>query len=101
MTYKSVDGLKASLHRLVHGFSRDNSWCFQLDSGTLVSLDGALTVDGVTEGVNNSSEHALTDGHVDDRSGSLDDIALLNLSIRQSKVRTGESRCALTYRYRR
>ena len=39
-----------------------------------------MTVDGVTEGVNNSSEETLTDGDIDDRSSSLDDIAFLNFS---------------------
>ena len=80
-TYESVDGLEASLHGLVHGFSRDNAWCLQLDSGTLVSGDGALSVDGVTEGVHDSSEHGLTDGHINDRAGSLDDITFLDLSV--------------------
>lgn len=100
MTYKSVDGLEASLHGLVYRFSRDNAWCFQLDSGTLVSNHGALSVDGVAEGVDNSSKHAITDGHIDDRSGSLDDIAFLDLSARQGKIRTEQS-WLLTYRHRR
>jgi len=64
----------------VDGLSRDNSWGLELDSGTQVSLDGSMTVDGVTEGVNNSSEETLTDGDIDDRSSSLDDIAFLNFS---------------------
>ena len=106
-TYESVDGLEASLHRLVHGFSRDNAWCFQLDSGTLVGDDGALSVDGVTERVNDSAEHALADGHVNDRSGSLDDVAFLNLSASENGVSTVEGRgglvgpATLTYRYPR
>ena len=85
LTYEGVDGLEASLHRLVHGLSGDNTWRFQLDSGTFVGLDGAFAIDGVTERVNDSSEHALTDGHIDDGSGCLDDITFLDLSIRESK----------------
>ena len=85
LTYEGVDGLEASLHGLVHGLSGDNTWCFQLDSGTFVGLDGAFAIDGVTERVDDSSEHALTDGHIDDGSGSLDDITFLDLSIRESK----------------
>jgi len=65
----------------VHGFSGNNSWGLQLDSGTQVGVDGTSTVDGVTEGVDNSSEETLTDGDIDDRSGSLDDITFLDFSI--------------------
>jgi len=49
---------------------------------SLVGLDGTVSVDGVTECVNDSAEHALTDGDIDDGSGSLDDITLLDLSIK-------------------
>ena len=65
----------------MHGFSRDNAWCFQLDSGTFVSLDWALSVDGVSEGVDNATEHALANGDIDNGAGSLDNVALLDLSI--------------------
>lgn len=67
----------------MHGFSRDNTWGLQLNSSTNISIDGTETVDGVTEGVDNSSKEALTDGNIDDRSGSLDDIAFLDLSVQK------------------
>jgi hypothetical protein len=81
-TYESVDRLEASLHRLVHGFPGDNAGGFQLDSGALGGVDGAVAVDGVAEGVDDSAEEALTDGNIDDGTGSLDDIAFLDLSAR-------------------
>jgi len=65
----------------VHGFSGDDTWGLQLDSGTQVSVNRASTVDSVTEGINDSSEKTLTNRDINDRSGSLDDIAFLNLSI--------------------
>jgi hypothetical protein len=40
-----------------------------------------VTVDGVSEGVNDSAEHTLTDGHIDDGTSSLDNITFLDLSI--------------------
>ena len=46
-----------------------------------VGLDGSLAVDGVTERVNDSAEHAVTNGHINDGTSSLDDITLLDLSI--------------------
>lgn len=69
------------MHGLVHGLSGDNAWCLEFDSLSHVGLDGSLTVDGVTESVNDSAEHTLTDGDIDDGTGSLDDITLLDLSI--------------------
>ena len=85
-TYEGVDRLETSLHGLVHGFPGDDAWRFQLDSGTLVGLHGALTVDSVSEGVNDSAKHALADGHIDDRASPLDDVALLDLSAHVRKV---------------
>ena len=70
------------MHGLVHGLSGDNAGGLELDSLSHVTLDGAVTVDGVSEGVNDSSEHTLTDGHIDDGTSSLDNITFLDLSIR-------------------
>lgn len=84
-TYEGIDGLESSLHRLVHGFSGDNAWGLQLDSGTLVSADGTLAIDGVTEGVDDSAEHALADGDINDGAGSLHDITFLDLSAHVTK----------------
>lgn len=69
------------MHGLVHGLSGDNAGSLELDSLSHVGLDGSVAVDGVTEGVHDSAEHALTDGDIDDGAGSLNDISLLDLSI--------------------
>jgi hypothetical protein len=66
----------------VDGLSGNDAGSLELDSLALVALDRALTVDGVSEGVNDSAEHAITDGNIDDGAGSLDDITLLDLSVR-------------------
>ncbi len=63
------------------GLSGDNARSLELDSLSHVALDGAVTVDGVTEGVNDSAEHALTDGDIDDGTSSLDNITFCDLSI--------------------
>jgi len=83
--HERVDSLEASLHRLVHGFPRDNARRLQLNSGTLGGVDGTLTVDRVTERVDDAAEKFVTDGHIDDRAGPLDDIAFLDLSTRCKK----------------
>lgn len=69
----------------MHGLPWDNARRLQFDSGTGVFAEGTLAVDRVTEGVNDATEKAITDGHIDDRAGPLDDIALLDLSARFKK----------------
>ena len=65
----------------MHGLSGDDTWGLQLDSLSLVRQDGTFTVDGVSEGVDDTAEHAGTDWDIDDGAGSLDDVTLLDLSI--------------------
>lgn len=55
-TYESVNGLESSLHRLVHRLSGDDSRSLELDSLSLVRDDGAFSVDGVTEGIDDTTE---------------------------------------------
>mmetsp|Transcript_8630 Transcript_8630/g.10112 ORF Transcript_8630/g.10112 Transcript_8630/m.10112 type:complete len:544 (-) Transcript_8630:157-1788(-) len=79
--HEGVHRLQASLHGLMHGFPGDDARGLQLDSGTLVIVDGALSVNGVTERVDDSAEEALADGDINDGASSLDDITFLDLSI--------------------
>jgi hypothetical protein len=65
----------------VDGLSGDNAGGLELNSLAEIALDGAVTIDGVAEGVDNTSEHALTDGDINDRTSSLDNITFLDLSI--------------------
>lgn len=64
----------------MHGLSGDDAGGLELDTLAHVGLDGTVTVDGVAESVNDSAEHALTNGDIDDGTGSLDNITLLDLS---------------------
>ncbi len=63
------------------GLSGDNAGGLELDSLTEITLDGTVTIDGVAECVDNTTEHALTDGDINDRTSSLDNITFLDLSI--------------------
>ena len=85
--HERVDRLETSLHRFVHGFSRNNTWGFQLDSSTFVSDDRASAINGVTKRVNNSAEHTLSNGDINDRSCSLDNITFLDFSVKSNKER--------------
>lgn len=116
LTYQWVDWLETSLHGLVHWLSGDDTWGLKLNTLAHVRLNGAETVDGVSKGVNDSAEHALTNGHIHDGSSSLDDITFLDLSIgmiialdtliifkravHQSRCSEWEAAAVLTYRYR-
>jgi hypothetical protein len=79
--HKGVYGLETSLHGLVDGLSWDNARGLELNSLSLVGKDGALAVDGVAESIDNTTEHTVTDGDIDDGTSSLNNITFLNFSI--------------------
>jgi hypothetical protein len=66
----------------VDGLSGDDTWGLELDSLAEFTLDGTVSIDGVAESVNDSAKHALTNGDIDDRTSSLDNITFLDLSIK-------------------
>ena len=79
--HQTVHSLQSALHRLVHRFSRDDTGSLDLDSFSLVGLDGALAVDGISQGIEDSTQHFLADGDVDDGSSPSDSVSFLDLSI--------------------
>merc|ERR1712166_1506300 len=81
VTYKGIDGLKAGLHRLVHGFARDNTGSFKLHSLSLVGHNGTFAIDGLTEGVHDATEHAGANWDIHNGTSSLHNISFLNFSI--------------------
>jgi hypothetical protein len=78
---EAINGLETGLHGFVNGFSGDNSRGLDFNSVSLGGFHGSLSVNGVTEGVEGSSEHFFSDGHIHDGSGSSDDISFLDVSI--------------------
>jgi hypothetical protein len=79
--HHGVDGLETSLYGLLDGLAGQNTGGLELGTALLGGLDGTLAVDGVAEGVNDTSEEGLADGDVDNLSGTLDGLALLDQSI--------------------
>lgn len=79
--HKGIDTLETGLHGLVHGLSGDDTGSLELDTLSLLIFDWAKTINGVTKGIDDTAKHALTNRNIDNRSGSLDDITLLDLSI--------------------
>jgi len=78
---QAINGLKTSLHGFVDGLSGNNTRSLDFDSLSSFSSDGAETINGVTESIEDSSQHFLTNGDINDSTSSLDDITFLDFSI--------------------
>jgi hypothetical protein len=63
--HHGVDGLETSLYGLVDGLTGQDTGGLELGTALLGGLDGTLSIDGVTEGVDNTSEKSLANGNVD------------------------------------
>lgn len=63
--HHGVDGLKTSLDWLVDRSSGKDTRGLQLGTSSLASLDWALAINWVTEGVNDTTKQGLADSHVD------------------------------------
>ncbi len=60
-----VDGLETSLDGLTDGLTGQDTGSLELGTAPLGGLEGTLSIDGVTESVNNTTEKSLADGNVD------------------------------------
>lgn len=63
--YHGVDGLETSLYWLVDGLSGKDTWGLDLGSSSLSGLDWALSVNGFTQSVDDTTKHSLADWYVD------------------------------------
>lgn len=73
-----VDRLETGQHGLVDGSSGQDTGSLGLGSSPLGRVDGTLSVDGVTERVDDTTQELHTDGDVDNGTGSLDRVTLLD-----------------------
>ena len=71
----------------MHGLSGDDTGGLELDSLTLVRDDLSVAVNGVTEGVDDTTEEGSADGDVDNSTSPLDNISFLDLSINIKRQR--------------
>jgi hypothetical protein len=76
-----VDRLQTGLHWLVNGTTGKNSRGLQLSPGAANRVDGTSAIDGVSKGVNDTAEESRSDGDVDNLSGTLDRVTLLDETI--------------------
>jgi len=79
--HHGVDGLETSLHGLVDGLTRQDTGGLELSTALLSSLDGALAVDGVAESVDDTAEKLRADRDINNFTGTLDDLTLLDETI--------------------
>jgi hypothetical protein len=72
-----VDRLESSQHGFRDGSTGENSGSLDLGTTTLLGVDGTLSIDGVTESVDDTTEHLGSDGDVDNVSGTLNRVTFL------------------------
>ena len=73
-----VDGLDASLQRLVHGLAAHDAGRLDLDPALDAAHDRALAVHRLAERVDHPAEQRVADGHRQDAAGRADRLALLD-----------------------
>jgi hypothetical protein len=76
-----VNTLDTRLHGLIDRLTGDDTGSLDLDSLTLDVLQGTFTVNGVTKGIDNTTEETLADRDIDNGTGSLDNVTLLDESV--------------------
>lgn len=76
--HQGVDGLDTGLHGLAHGHTGDDAGGLDSHTETVLGVDGTLAVDGISQGIDDATQQLITDGHIHDGTGTLDDIALLD-----------------------
>ena len=76
-----VDGLETSHHGLVDGATGQDTGSLDGGTATLGGLNRSLSVNRVTEGVDDTSEETRADGNIDNLAGTLDGVALLDETI--------------------
>ena len=69
------------MHRLMHGFTRDNARRFHIHTTTLSRLDRAFAVNRLTQRVHNAAQQALTHRHVHNLAKTLNCVALFNTPV--------------------
>ena len=78
---KGINGLKTSLHRLVDGFTGNDTRGFKIDLTALSGLEGSESIEGVSEGIDATSQKFGSDWDIDNSSSSHNGVTLLDQTI--------------------
>src|SRR6185312_14906814 len=79
--HQRIDRLEPGLHRLMHGFARNDTRRLDLDAGARDVLERPLAVDGVAERIDHPAEQPAAHRHVDDGAGALHRVALADAAV--------------------
>jgi hypothetical protein len=76
-----VNRFESSQHGLRDGLTGENSGSLDLSTSTFSGDDRSLSIDRVSESIDDTSEHVGSNRHIDNRSSTLDGISFLNETI--------------------
>ena len=76
-----IDGLDTGHHGLVDGTTGQDTGGFKGGAATLGSVDGSLSVNGVSKSINDTPKQLWTDWDIDNLAGTLDGVAFLDETI--------------------
>jgi len=76
-----VNALDTGQHGLTDGLTGENTGGLDLSTAALRGGNGTLSIDGVTESIDDTAQKSLTDGEIDNVTGTLDGITLANETI--------------------
>src|SRR6185312_740183 len=79
--HQRIDRLEPGLHRLMHGFARNDTRRLDLDAGARDVLERPLAVDGIAERIDHPAEQPAAHRHVDDGAGALHRVALADAAV--------------------
>lgn len=80
--HHGVDGLETGLYGLVDGATGQNAGSLELSTALLLGVEGTLAVNGVAEGINDTTEQLRADRDIDNFASTLDDLTLLDETVR-------------------
>jgi hypothetical protein len=78
---KSIHSLETSLHGFVDRATGKDTRSLEVGPATLLGVDGSTAIDGVTKGIDDTAKKLGSDRNVDNGTGTLDSLTLLDKTI--------------------
>ena len=78
--YKRINRFETCLHRFVDGFSRNDTWCFELDSLSRVGFNWSETIDVVAKSINDTAKKTITNWNIDNGTCAFNNVTFLDIS---------------------
>ncbi len=74
-----INSLQSGIHGLVNRLTLDHAGRNHFNAPELCGFNGSFAVDRSARGINDASQNRLTNGNLSDFTGSLDDVAFLDM----------------------